>query len=521
MIHQIQSIDPRPTLRSPWVLFPQAHTTGRPRGDVSRSDAAGWTLLSRGGHAPAGLRWTDAGWSLITPPFSHASAWYAATPEGTIRALGSDPATVAHAIGAPLDVSALVDDLLLGFRPDGRPPFEGVLPCGSAHELEYTPGGVARSAGVPEASLDAVGASIARAMDRGACIELTGGVDSRLLLALGLAAGGRPAKAFTIGAEGDPDVRVARQIAESLGMEHRRITVQGDDARVVEDTTAFVRQSGYVCNAAAYGWLPTIFRTLAPWREAQLSGVGGEIGEGFYYTGLDPIFEKLNSPRLWLRARAVVDGGRWADLFEPGAFKERLHRVAAERQELRAPGPWRMRTDDFYTHARIHGWAIPVIRASAAWYEPVTPFLSGEYLAWARSLSAEQRHARAAQREAIERSAPALAAIPYASELSGPSGSKIARKAAKARRLVSRVLPRPNAQPERWAATAGSLMRSLDGADSVVDRLRTLPGVRGDRVADVLRSDPRTAAHAIGALLTIALAIERHGQNEPDGLWQD
>lgn len=477
--------------------------------------------MSADEHLPPGIRITPEGWSYTTDPFTHAAAWYATNADGTLRAIGSDPLIIVHAIGAALDRSALVDDLLLGFRPDGRSPYAGIRPCGSANAMVYAPSGVTPApVESGEIGLDSLGERIAEAMNGGACIELTGGVDSRLLLALGLGAGGKPTRSFTIGSDADADVRVAREIAESLGMEHRAIEVEQDEERLAKDTDAFVAESGYVCNAAAYGWLPTIFRTLGSWRDAQLSGVGGEIGEGFYYTGFDRVFELLNSPKLWLRARAVVDGGRWSSLFE-GGFGDRLAHVARERAELNESKPWRLRTDDFYTHARIHGWAVPVIRASAAWYQPITPFLSSEYLVWSQSLSAEQRHNRAAQRELIGRMSPDLAGIAYAKQLEAPTGSKLSRKLGKAKRLVSRVLPRPTAQPEQWAATARSLMRSLDGADSVVDRLRTLGGMRADRVAEVLRSDPTTAAHAIGALLTMAQAIERYSGSQPSGLWQD
>lgn len=522
MIETPQTETPRRTLRSPWLLLPTSEVHGKATASGVRSQTSGgWTIVSADDQVPPGLKLTPEGWTYTTDSFTHAAAWYATNTDGTLRALGSDPTRIAKAIGAGLDRSALIDDLLLGFRPDGRSPYTGILPCGSANAMVYSPAGVARApieAG--EIDLESLGRRIAEAMNSGACVELTGGVDSRLLLALGVGAGGKPTKSFTIGADTDPDVRVARDITELLEMEHRVIQIEQDERRLAEDTAAFVTESGYVCNAAAYGWLPAIFRMLGPWRDAQLSGVGGEIGEGFYYTGLDRVFEMLNSPKLWLRARAVVDGGRWASLFD-GGFGDRLARVARERAELNGPKTWRLRTDDFYTHARIHGWAIPVIRASGAWYRPITPFLSREYLAWSRSLSAEQRHNRAAQRELIRRISPELAGIAYAKQLESATGGKFVRKLTKAKRMAARVVPRPTAQPEQWAATARSLMRSLHGADSVVDRLRTLGGVRVDRVAEVLRSDPTTAAHAIGALLTMAQAIDRHSGSEPNGLWQD
>ena len=518
-----QLTQPRRATGSPWFLLVRGDDGGTPsngQDGVQITSIGSWRLATIDGARPEGFEASSSGWSLRTEAFAHAAVWYATDATGGIVALGSDSVDVARTIGAELDASALVDDLLIGFRPDGRSPYVGVLPCGSSAAMLYTPEGarVLPPDDSEHGDLASLGERIAGAMHDGSCLELTGGVDSRLLVALGVAAGGKPSTAFTIGGDDDPDVRVARQICDALGAEHRRIGGGLDAATIVDDAGDFVAASGYVCNAAAYGWLPSIFRQLASWRTAQLSGVGGEIGEGFYYSPFDAVFGRLNAPKLWLKARVVVDGGRWAELFEPGTFGRRLGELAREREELRPGRPWRQRTDAFYADARIHGWAVPVIRASSAWYRPITPFLSEPYLAWARSLTGEQMGGRAAQLAMIERLSPELAELPYAKQLGRPTGGRLSRKLAKARKIAGRLLPRPTVQPDAWQDTARSLMRGLDGADSVVDRVRTLPGVRVDRVAQTLRSDPTTAAHAIGALLTMALAIEARASGSTAGL---
>ena len=51
-------------------------------------------------------------------------------------------------------------------------------------------------------------------------LELTGGLDSRLSLAILLNSGIKPACAMTIGQPDSPDVRVARSIAKAVGVDH-------------------------------------------------------------------------------------------------------------------------------------------------------------------------------------------------------------------------------------------------------------------------------------------------------------
>ena len=121
-------------------------------------------------------------------------------------------------------------------------------------------------------------------------IELTGGVDSRLLLALCASADARPAFAFTIGPESSDDALVARALCDIVGVEHRCIPTFAPERHATSDARAFCAGSGWICNAASSAWLPGVFGILQNARGAQITGVGGEIAGGFYHTPLDPLF---------------------------------------------------------------------------------------------------------------------------------------------------------------------------------------------------------------------------------------
>jgi len=77
---------------------------------------------------------------------------------------------------------------------------------------------------------DAVSEEIANAMLRGAMLELSGGIDSRLILAAGLARGVRPRAAFTIDT-GAADLETARRIARLVEVPHVEIRVEFPGAR--------------------------------------------------------------------------------------------------------------------------------------------------------------------------------------------------------------------------------------------------------------------------------------------------
>lgn len=435
----------------------------------------------------------------------HSGAWIHRGGVGRSETVGDDCVAVAVRSGSRFDPEVMFEDLFLGFRLDGRSPFEGVSPVcgGEVCVLEADPANALRT----------LAPVVAGMFDDSAAMELTGGVDSRLVLALAMAGGRVPAKCFTIGDAQDADVVVARQLAELVGAEHRVIPRPEPYDDLFEQGEAFVRASGYVCNFAAYAWLPSVFDRLAGWRTAQVSGVGGEIAEGFYYTGADRLFERLGSVSLWLRLRAAVDFGRWGSLVRPHVARK-LKADLVERLGLLFSGrSWRASTDAFYRQHRIVGWALPVARASSVWYEPRCPLLSPEYLAWAASLSEEGRTGRRAQRAMIERLAPSLCEVPFASQLGAMKRGPITRRTAKAVRIGSRLIRRGGTAPtgaSRIVSVALSAPGVREGLESFV---RRHGGVLDEsRWLRLLEMGSEAPPHPIGVVMTAWIA-ERALQN--------
>ena len=452
----------------------------------------------------------DRSWRLDPGPFAFAPLFYTGSPDDVTN-LSTDPAALAALIDAPIDPVALFQGLRFGFLVGARTIFRGVRRLGAGEVVL----GDERSARVTrrdaeasapptdQALVAALGAGIADAYRGGCAVELTGGVDSRLALALGLAAGGAPRLGFTIGGPENPDVRAAEAIAARFGIEHRSVRINDSWPELGKDAAAFVERSGYYSNAVEYAWLPAIFRQLRSFRSGQVTGGGGEAAYGFYDTPADALFRLRLARRFWTESRLRKPGSAAPGYFRPEA-RSTLGREAAEDVAAAldgGPGSWRDRTARFYIEQRLRNWAAPVLCASAEWYRVAAPFMTSEYLRWALTLTPERRAHRTAQLALMRSAHPILAAMPYAAaytDRAAGRGSRIARKIR--RRLASRV-----EAPDHYRRVAETL-----AADQRIRELvRALPdsceALARERLDQAL-SRPGDHAVDFGFIVTAALA---------------
>jgi hypothetical protein len=525
-----------------------------PQARIDRYECAAWTIwvlsagLSR--HQSGGPRdefehregpWPEApGMRLRGSQSSHDPSWCVEVDCLGLRPIhyGFDnrrriivstrPDLIAALIGSELSTRALAELLLVGFFPDDHSMFDGVHRLRPGEWIGFDVHQGLRTGARSQASgashefsgsasdcIDALRESVARSFERGHMLELSGGVDSRLVLALGLSAGSKPATALTIGDGGseDADVEIARRICRTMGIDHIVQQAEAEQADVVEDGRLFAMQSGFAVNACSYAWLPGVFRRLDGRRSGQIGGGGGECAGGFYYTPLDGFCRFEPFSRAWIRRRFLHAGIAIAELF--GREIARELRTDIERHLLSLidrQSHWRAAMDELYRAQRLPHTAGPVLSASAAWYEPYHPLLTQPYHQWATCLSIADRHHRRAQRDLIGQLAPSLAKIPFAGQsmLSATPLKRAFGIAENCRRTISKIHRRVRSarkSPDlgaaitatRFASDDASRLTLLEAADSVA-----FPPRR--QALDAILEQPATYAHELGALMTAAWA---------------
>jgi len=329
----------------------------------------------------------------------------------------------------PLGVSSL---LTLGWAAGDRTLSQGVevLPGGHLHRLGdrrastplLTPATVAPRSLGPARPVTDLAARLTRttaaAVDGIAplTLGLTAGRDSRVVLALALAAGA-DVECFTSGSPGDVDVRTAAQLADRAGLRHRITAPPVPSASGwAAEATRFVAQTGGLAS----------FWDVTDWAEhqsppgrlgLQLWGPGGEIGRaGNVGVGI-PLMANLPGPRWSWRAQRWVlayKSSDWGGLVTPAAAAESRRYLEAYLARRREEG-WRPREvlESYYAFERVKHWAAAGVRRAAEDTDIYAPFVSRDFIEHCYRLAPGRRYMEAAHHGLLAVLAPQLADIPF------------------------------------------------------------------------------------------------------------
>lgn len=377
---------------------------------------------------------------------------------GGARWFSNNPTVLRMLVGADeLDPLALAGLLGGGWSLAGDPVWTAVrrLPRGSA--LRLRPDGAQESAQLlPDtevAELVGAGCDGAAAAEglvaglraladwpgRATVVPVTGGRDSRLVLAAALRAGLSLA-AVTGGAADHPDVVVARDLCRLAGIAHARLAPDshGDMYSRPERAAEVIDllSAGTACLSDAAGFpLGPRPGALPLWH----SGQGGEIARGYYgpgkRPGVDELAEQLYGAFVGRRP------GRTEIVNHDGAALLRGHLAGWVGTQLGAGADPRDVPDLFYALKRMAMWAGP----SHGCVEPVRDTTSS---LWSRrllrhelGLATDERGREVFALRVLERLAPGLVDAPFADRRPWPGRQGAVRaRAGRARVLAAKAL---------------------------------------------------------------------------------
>lgn len=273
-------------------------------------------------------------------------------------------------------------------------------------------------------------------------LELTGGLDSRLSLAILLNSGVKPTCAMTIGRLNSPDVRVARSIAEAVGMDHRVIDESNSVPPVHRAGDRFITASGGIANYSQYYPLAALTSELDGDRMSQASGLGGEFGIDFYWApGIDSL-TSMGFLRPLTRHRILQISPSLRKSLGAGVLRA-ANRITDEimaKFESYQKTPWES-LRHFYIHERMAHWAFPILDANRQRYELVSPLLSKEYLAWTNSMTRSTRKHRKGQTNLLPKICRGFAeGSSILSLQKSQSSSYVSQATARVRKVASKLL---------------------------------------------------------------------------------
>jgi asparagine synthase (glutamine-hydrolysing) len=274
-----------------------------------------------------------------------------------------------------LDQAALVGYAVLGAFQENDTPFRGVakVPAGHAVQLRGAEASLrpyfdtANFGYAPEPGAGSLAEITRQVMDElseavpQAELELSGGVDSRMMLAGLSPSRRRNHRALTIGPPDSPDVLIASQLAARCGLDHRVIPTQnlGDLGREELQALLAVATETYDNAANPIDKAALVLVNQRFPSAARFSGQNGEILRGFYYPG-QPLARQPSEDLAQglLRWRLVSNECVDPRLFAGGPYGELRARAETRvvRQLAEARGPWWAALDRYYLYERMQRW---------------------------------------------------------------------------------------------------------------------------------------------------------------------
>ncbi|SDH61127.1 asparagine synthase-related protein [Microbacterium pygmaeum] len=526
-----------------WPVFVVSRVHRRAGGSVDEGEIAALLRTDPGSLAgllpPFGAVGAEPGGvSMVADSLGFQHLFHSAPCRAEGPVMSSSALHAGWAASAPLDRTAIGVQSLLGWQLGQRTLFEGIrkLEPGASARLDAAGVHVRRSrepAGDPidmddavRRAADVLRVSLNALLDDhpDAVLQLTGGMDSRLLLSAIPARRRRGLRAMTLEVPGSGDVARARVIAERYGIRH---TVHGlADVGTVSPAVAWE-----LCRADAIR-LDAMADpvALAAQRIAErdfdqgvrISGLGGEMARGFYYVGRirDRAYsrgdaEELASWRMFVNE--AVEPGLLTHEFSAWARAVANDEVYAA---LEAGGEeWFRAADELYAGNRMQRWAGATDIAVSDQRTIVNPMLDAAFLDIAARLRPQDKaHARFLGALQMELD-PELGVMPldgrpapstYADPGAWQPVLDVARTGRRAARKAVQRLRRGNRPPAGGTILAAKVVAHWRQHPEILRPLGDLDFVRGDWVQDVLnaRVDPRPSSVAFVTNLVVASSSE-------------
>jgi len=241
-------------------------------------------------------------------------------------------------------------------------------------------------------------------------LPITGGKDSRVVLAIALAAGLRDRLTlFTRGYAGHPDVAVGAMIAERIGVPHRREPPLGLDQPADLDPVAFLdrlRLIAFQTDGGMGGW-DNVFGTEVG-RGTIVSGHLGEVLKAYAKKQPEGPLDAVAMVRL----QAPFDP---IELLHPESRHQLVAMLDRQMAEARAAGAEEGDLPDlFYWRNRVPNWLGGIRGVKSFERQPVLPLGAPALMRLAFRMTAGERKIELAHYRLIEAAAPELLDLPFA-----------------------------------------------------------------------------------------------------------
>lgn len=348
---------------------------------------------------------------------------------------------------------------------------------------------------------------------RGTVLQLTGGHDSRILLAAIPETMRADLHALTLGGRNDPDVAIAARLSARYGIRHQVHNLDERRWPTPREAHGLALRAAeeLECLASPLALAPLLMAESSLSQGHRLSGLGGEVARGFYYSGQPT--GATTSPQLvdrLARWRLFINEAVAADAIDPEFLAEARETTLATLRSLFAPGDWLRATDEFYLLHRMHRWAGAHGTVAAVRRHFVNPMFDRRFIELALAVAPNDKRDSQLLGRLLDRLDPELARVPLDSglvprRLAEPSvATRLTAHALTARRIARKVHQRVTGsrRAQFGAAHAASLVLAHWRAEpDACATLYNVPVLRSEWLDAVLAgrksADPTTVAFLV------------------------
>ncbi len=467
---------------------------------------------------------------------------YLSTERDDVTWVSSSSLALATGLGAEIDSPGVAEWLAVGHFVSQRTHFRAIRKLSPGERLEASPRGV-RSKGswtpTPgELEGDAVSqfhdvfaaGVAASATGDSTAVEITGGLDSRLVLAE-IQRAGIPFFAWTLGRPGSSELRTVERLRAAVPFKHHVADVtEGFAERLPDLLIELHRLADGEVSALEYAPLLGAFESLEGIRTTSVSGSGGENARGYYYGVLDhdagayrlrgipvhALVKKItrDTGQLGREARAALVGAG------QDPVEEAVEAFVSSSTATDAPRI----LDDFYLRARMQRFGGRNISTTGMFCRQGLPYFANDLVDLVFRLPTACTAGGRIVRETLCAVSPELAAVPLDSGLavqarSGANfGGRMKATIGKGRKgviryggSVGRRMVAAPPDPIPWSTLPGSpRFRDLVN-DLLLSRETRVGHVLPDRL--VRRAAERglrgRSMYELGLLLTLELSLRQ------------
>ena len=409
----------------------------------------------RGMAAPFRAAWLDTRTGVVTGETDAFGLGHVFLASGDgFAALSSSATWLADLVAAPRSPDSLSGFATFGTFLGDETPFAGVTKLMAATSATLSDGRASLAAraqptagagDLVDAFRAAVTATLRAVPD--AELELSGGLDSRLILAAMTPAERRGRRAITLGVAGNEsdDVRVAAGLAASEALDWSVLDIGLDkfEGPALGELIASVT-AGYDHMANPLDKAALVASGRGRRVCARFGGQNGEILRGFYYAGQPLAARPSDALARRLAALRLTTNDHVDEAILAPAMREELRQAAEDRvvaRLLSLGGSWAETLDRYYLAQRMQNWVGIAAGNRLLDYVPLFPFFDPAFVAAAAATpAADKLNSRAAYRLLADID-PALAGLPLADGVTPAAAptSLLGRRLNDARLDLSRV----------------------------------------------------------------------------------